>query len=107
MTPAFPFPPKELPPPTFGRVFKPAHDQYTHFEHGISLQFDATSTSFSSLNAWWLADAALLAYWSPGDVEERCKRVGFSKVEPLDRKGTQGFVASTRNLRSSRFEARS
>ena len=92
--PAFPFPTKALPPPTLGRLFKPADDQYTHFEHGMQLPFNAASASFSRLNAWWLADAALLAYWSAGDVEERCKLAGFTKVEPLAGNGTQGFVAS-------------
>jgi len=94
----FPFPRKELPKPTLGRVFQPEQDTYTHFEHGRDLPFDAASASFSRLNAWWLADAALLAYWSASEIEKRCTDAGFTKVEPLAAKDTEGFVASNPNF---------
>ena len=91
----FPFPKKDLPPPTLGRVLKPALDDYVHFEHGDELPFAWNQTTFSRLNAWWLADAALLAYWPPDEAKRRCEGVGFTRVEPLedDAVGTQGFVA--------------
>jgi len=92
--PRFPFPIKKLPPPTLASVVKPAHDTYTHFEHGMALPFDAASASFSRLNAWWLADAALLAYWEKDDVKTRCEGAGFTTVEPLVGDDTQCFVAS-------------
>jgi triacylglycerol lipase len=92
--PSIQFPKKPLPPPTLERVLKPANDSYDHFEHGAELPFDAGATSFSRLNAWWLADAALLAYWPAAEVERRFQNAGFTKVQPFGRKNTQCFVAS-------------
>jgi hypothetical protein len=74
-------------------VLKPANDSYEHFEHGTDLPFDAAASSFSRLNAWWLADAALLAYWPAAEVDRRFKKVEFTTIAPIDRDGTQCFVA--------------
>jgi len=90
---SFPFPVKELPKPTLRRVLHPADDDYVHFEHGQHLPFDATAAAFSPVNAWWLADAMLLAYWPEAEVERRFKSAGFAQVVPLIKKGTQCFVA--------------
>src|SRR5262245_36060373 len=94
----FPFPRKTLPFPNPLLVLKPASGAYTHFEHGDALAFNAQAREFSRLNAWWLADAALLAYWPEDEVDRRCKAASFTTVKPFDRHGTQGFIASKHDV---------
>ena len=56
--------PKESPPPSLKLVSEPASDtEYEHFEAAHDVPFDFTSSAFSRVNAWWLADASLLTYW--------------------------------------------
>src|SRR5689334_16416757 len=57
---------KAPPPPSLTLVGRPQDDRdYVHFEHAAEAPFDARAIDFSLRNAWWLAEAALLTYWSP------------------------------------------
>ncbi|MBN2120276.1 MAG: lipase family protein [Candidatus Omnitrophica bacterium] len=55
--------------------------------------FDPKITEFSFKNALALAEASELAYESRSVYENILKEWGFSKVYPLERNETQGFVA--------------
>jgi triacylglycerol lipase len=54
---------KDLPPPSAELLFHPERDtEYQYFEDSTKNPFDPAAQRFSRVNAWWLADAALLAY---------------------------------------------
>jgi len=47
-------------------VLHPEQDAgYVHFENAAAHPFEPAPGSFSRMNAWWLAKAALLSYWDP------------------------------------------
>jgi hypothetical protein len=55
---------------------------------------DASATDFSPVNAWWLAEASLLAYVpEPAFVREAWERAGMSEVAFFSEKSTHGFAA--------------
>jgi triacylglycerol lipase len=59
-------------------VFHPESDkEYKHFENAAGNPFQPAPTGFPRVNAWWLAEAALLAYWDPNDAIPIFKRAGF------------------------------
>ena len=94
------FPPKAVPAPSLTLLSHPEQDRkYRHFEHGGSLPFDAGTRQFSPLNAWWLADATLLAYWPEAEGRRRFHDDGgFDDSRFIDRDGTQCYVAWTKSL---------
>ena len=58
--------PKLMPSDTWNNLFYPPPD-YQYFENSLQFEFEPNASAFSWKNAWWLADAALLAYlkdWS-------------------------------------------
>jgi len=72
--------PKPLPPPDLRFVFHPASDMtYEHFSPGMP-PFDAHATRMSRSQAWWLAEAALLAYWPPTSAIPIFRKAGFDAV---------------------------
>ena len=59
-------PAKDLPRPSLKLLFFPQRDaEYVHFERSDDVPFEDLAQTFSAINAWYLADAALLAYWPP------------------------------------------
>jgi hypothetical protein len=79
--------------PDITLVFHPQQDaSYVHFQDGELLPFDAGATRLGRRNAWWLADAALLAYWPPDEVRTRYARVGF-QVEAVFDGTTNSYIA--------------
>ena len=55
-------------------VFHPERDpKYVHFENAASNPFIADPHGFPRVNVWWLADSALLTYWSEKDAEKQKK----------------------------------
>ena len=88
---------KDLPAPSFRLVFHPEDDDYKHFENAQLAPFDALATAFSPVNAWWLADAALLAYWDSALAAPRFANGGLQSV-PFDTRGTQGYIASNADI---------
>ena len=75
-------------------VFHPEKDAaYVHFQHAAAVPFDAQAITVLRRNAWWLADAALLTYWSPADVKSRFKAAGF-EAQSIDCEGTQCYIAT-------------
>jgi len=77
--------------------------EYVHFQAAMAdgstrraadvTPFDAAAHAFSPINAWWLADAALLSYWDAGAVASRLHDQAGMQSECFDRLGTQGFLA--------------
>ena len=84
---------KGMPRPSLELVFHPESDKdYVHFENALDVPFDATSIGFSRVNAWWLADAALLSYWDNTAAGAIFRRAALDS-EPFQSAGTQGYVA--------------
>ena len=84
---------KPIPPPSLEFLLFPAKDTaYVHFEDAQSNPFDDTAGSFSPVNAWWLAEAALLAYWDARRAEPIWKRAGL-QFEFLSKAGLACHVA--------------
>jgi triacylglycerol lipase len=87
---------KALPPPSFRLVLAPASDSnYKHFEDALEAPFEASASTLSRVNAWWLADASLLAYWNEADVNARFRSpAGLdSRLIENHEKDTQCYVA--------------
>jgi len=75
-------------------LFHPERDsQYLHFENADRYPFKPLATGFSRVNAWWLADAALLAYWSEKKIREVYSELQLESVF-LQNGSTQCYVAS-------------
>jgi hypothetical protein len=55
--------------------------------------FDAAARGFSPVNAWWLADAALLSYWDAGVATTRFREQAGLESEFFTNGGTQAYVA--------------
>jgi len=96
---------KRTPPkPSLWLVTNPASDaEYVHFQPQMAdgsaaravdvTPFDASATIFSPVNAWWLAEAALLSYWDAASIASRLTEQAGLESEWFDRQGTEGFVA--------------
>ena len=88
------------PPPDYSLdlVLHPAHDTgYKHFENSASNPFQPNpATDFPRVNAWWLADAALLTYWNPADAIPIFRNAGF-ECEFVTADSTDCYVASQRD----------
>ena len=85
---------KPLPRPSLSLVLHPEDDpSYRHFEDALSVPFDATPSAFSRINAWWLADAALLSYWRPEIARRIYSDQASLESVPIQRLDTQAYVA--------------
>jgi hypothetical protein len=89
------------PTPEIDLVFHPQRDQaYVHFENGDAHPFDPAPGALGRRKAWWLAEAALLTYWTTGEVTQRYARTGF-ETEPIFSSPTQSYVAWNDSASSS------
>jgi triacylglycerol lipase len=85
---------KEPPPPSLTLVGRPQDDrEYIHFEHAAEVPFDARAFDFSLRNAWWLAEAALLTYWSPEQARIIFHDCAQLESEFVTEAGTDVYVA--------------
>ena len=86
---------KQIPPPSFRLVFLPESDtEYVHFEDAHMHPFERDAAGLSRVNAWWCADASLLAYWDGGAADAIWRAAGFEH-EFLSKDGVQCHVAWT------------
>ncbi|MBT5549534.1 MAG: lipase family protein [Nitrospina sp.] len=60
--------------------------------------FEPRTTQFSKNNALCCAKASALAYENGDRVGEKLKKWGFEKFKFFDHKGTQAFIAATKEL---------
>src|SRR5205809_539354 len=68
---------------------------YEYFEGSEKHPFNSESDAFDMINAWWLADAALLAYSDRGIIEYWCEKAGFTEFHWFSGNSTQCYVAAT------------
>ena len=75
-------------------VFHPETDaSYRHFDGHEAVPFAPAATAVTRANAWWLAEAALLAYWDPDEARQRFAAAGLA-AELVESGDTQAYVAS-------------
>jgi triacylglycerol lipase len=85
---------KERPARDIQFVLHPERDAaYVHFEHAATHPFRADASALGRRNAWWLADAALLAYWDPTPALTRFRAAGL-QGEQIAAGGLQCYVVS-------------
>jgi triacylglycerol lipase len=83
---------KPLPPNTLDNVIPPDRD-YAYFEASYTHPFRHASDGFEMINAWWLAEAAFLAYAEPQFAEPRFQSAGLPEVRFFSGESTQCYVA--------------
>lgn len=85
---------KQIPPPVIETVFPP-NQGFRYFEHREEHPFQPRATNFSQVNAWWLAEAALLAYAEAGFAAAAFARAGLRLAgdQPFTGASTQCYVA--------------
>ena len=89
---------KPLPDDTWNNLYYPPAN-YAYFEGSDRVGFEPGARDFSWRNAWWLAEASLLAYvqdrtW--GEIKAILVRAGFEdakQIGPDPAKSTKGFLA--------------
>jgi len=90
--------PKPLPDDTWENLYYPPPD-YKYFENSDRFDFEPGAPDFSWKNAWWLAEASLLAYvkkktWD--DVKAILAAARFDDANQIgadQAKSTKGFIA--------------
>ena len=90
MTPALK--PKPVPGITWNNTLPPFRD-YLYFENCGQVPFEADAEDFSPANAWWLGEAALLAYAGEAFVRPRLRGAGLDRLTFLSGGSTQCYVA--------------
>ncbi len=88
--------PKPIPPATVDYVFPPNHN-YHYFADGDRHVFRHRAKRFEVVNAWWLAEAALLSYAERDFATKVFKAAGFQvdAAQPLSGPSTQCYVVHT------------
>ena len=88
---------KPLPKVTFKNIFPPNKDR-TYFENGELIPFRFGSNKFQMVNAWWLAEASLLAYADAAFIGEQFNNAGLAEVKLFNGESIQCVVASNENF---------
>jgi triacylglycerol lipase len=87
---------KALPPSTLDEL-RPPNRNYRFFEDQQNNPFKPEATNFELVNAWWLAEAALLAYANENAIDQAFEEAGLKAagfaVQSLSGLNTQCFVA--------------
>lgn len=81
-------------PPTTVENAVPPNEEYSYFEGRREHPFRHASGELEAVNAWWLAEASLLAYAEPPFAVPRFESAGFPEVEFFSGESTQCFAAS-------------
>src|SRR5262249_17798588 len=66
---------------------------YVYFEGAESHPFQFNATRFEKMNAWWLSDAAMLAYSKEVTDRYWCEEAGFTDVKWYRSQAAQCFIA--------------
>ena len=72
--------------------------EYAYFEGHDLRPFVPDASTFSLVNAWWLAEAATLAYADEDFAARRFKAAGLDEVRFFNQRSTQCYVASNRQV---------
>jgi triacylglycerol lipase len=84
---------KSIPAITYKNISPPYKD-YEYFQNREIVPFEYRASSFSLVNAWWLAEASTLVYADEAYVRPRFREAGLNRVVFFNRSGTQCFIAS-------------
>jgi hypothetical protein len=84
---------KEVPRITFENI-SPPFDQYDYFQNRLLFPFEYDASSFSLINAWWLAEISTLVYSDTAYIWQRLRQAGFKQVQFIQHSGTYCFVAA-------------
>lgn len=84
---------KEVPRITFENI-SPPFDQYDYFQKRLFFPFEYDASSFSLINAWWLAEISTLVYSDTAYIWQRLRQAGFKQVQFIQHSGTYCFVAA-------------
>ncbi|MBT8366550.1 MAG: lipase family protein, partial [Deltaproteobacteria bacterium] len=84
---------KDIPRITFKNLSPPFKD-YDYFQGHQEYPFQVKATSFSLINAWWLAEASTLVYADKDFVRVRFSKAGLPQVRFFDKQSTQCYVAN-------------
>jgi len=85
--------PKPIPLITW-RNMAPPFENHTYFQHHSQVPFQSEPDGFSLVNAWWLSEAALLAYAEEAFAIARFNDAGFDDVRFFSGHATQCYVAA-------------
>jgi triacylglycerol lipase len=88
---------KPIPPNTLDNTIPP-NKSYVYFEDCNDHPFRHASNIFEMINAWWLAEAAFLAYAEPPFAKPRFQDAGLPEVEFFSGESTQCYVARNDNF---------
>lgn len=72
---------------------RPPYPDYPYFDGAEQNPFRANATVFDLVNAWWLIEAATLAYAELEFAKPRFQDAGMDKVEYVANGGTECYVA--------------
>ena len=84
---------KEIPAITFKNL-SPPYKEYAYFQHHALFPFQHQSSSFSLVNAWWLAEASTLVYADEAYVKKQFRAAGLRYLKFFSKVSTQCFIAS-------------
>lgn len=85
----------QKPPPVYEAdlVFHPERDtEYVHFEQSDAHPFVADPSGFPRVNAWWLAESALLTYWNEAEASAAFSGAGLRSTF-LESGSTECYIA--------------
>jgi hypothetical protein len=84
---------REVPVITFKNL-SPPYKEYEYFRGIKEYDFQFEATTFSLINAWWLAEISTLVFADEEFVRSRLKKVGLPEVTFFDKRSTQCYVAN-------------
>jgi len=90
--------PKRLPPQTARPLSPPANPSfpYIFFENVANHPLEPRDGALNLRNAWWLMDAAFLAYSNPATISSEFQKIAGAAVHVVPgKRSTQCYVAST------------
>jgi triacylglycerol lipase len=74
-------------------VLHPEDDAaYVHFENAATQPFEPDPSTLTRVNAWWLAESALLSYWNEADATRIFGAAGLQS-KALSRGSTECYIA--------------
>jgi hypothetical protein len=89
--------PKPIPAPKYELLFPPVAETeaFRYFENCGAHPFRHDATEIELVNAWWLAEASLLAYAPAEFAVEKFRSAGLevANLRPFQHEGTQCYVA--------------
>lgn len=89
------FNPKAIPDPAKDQTTGPNMD-HIYFTHSDRFPFERKEKDYSPVNAWWLGEAAFLAYCHPGFARMAFQLAGFPDFDFFNGPGTECMIASSK-----------